>query len=166
MTQVIYMENRQIENVIFDVDGVFNTGQFIYTEDGKFGKIFGAHDNDGVKMIKNYVEICCVSADKRGWGITKKRITDDMGLRLEFVPEADRMNWLEKNFDLSRSIYMGDSIHDVEIFSKFAYSIAPANAFYTARDKANFVTQTKSGEGAVLEACLHIIEKFFNIKSQ
>jgi 3-deoxy-D-manno-octulosonate 8-phosphate phosphatase KdsC-like HAD superfamily phosphatase len=39
-----------IKHVIFDVDGVFTTGQFLYDVNGKAYKIFGPHDFDGLKM--------------------------------------------------------------------------------------------------------------------
>ncbi len=149
------------KNFIIDVDGVFTTGQFLYTEEGKFAKIFGPHDNDGIKMLSGLINIQVVSADKRGFGITKKRIVDDMGLKLELVSEKDRLDWFKKNFKLDESIFMGDSLHDAEIFPLMGYSIAPASAFYIARDKASFVTNHRAGEGAVGEACLHIKEKFF-----
>ena len=152
---------KDIKNLILDVDGVLTTGQFLYTSQGKFSKIFGPHDNDGIKMIGVYLNIHAISADKRGFSITKKRINKDMGIQLSLVPEAERLSWLKKNFDLSQSIYMGDGIHDATIFEHVAYSIAPANAFYLAKDKAQFVTSHRSGEGAVAEACLHIIKKFF-----
>ena len=45
------------KKIIFDVDGVFTTGQFLYTEDGKFAKVFGPHDNDGIKLIKSFLEV-------------------------------------------------------------------------------------------------------------
>lgn len=156
------MSMKTIKNLILDVDGVFNTGQFLYTVDGKFAKVFGPHDNDGIKMIKDKVNICCISADKRGWPITHKRIVEDMGLRLEMVSESERMQWLKDNFNLDESVYMGDGIHDEAVFPLVAYSIAPCNSFYTVCEKADYVTKCKSGEGAVLDACLHIIEKFFN----
>ncbi len=151
----------KIKNLILDVDGVFTTGQFLYTDQGKFAKVFGPHDNDGVKLISKLMDVHVITADKRGWEITKKRIVDDMGLRLELVSEEDRLSYLQKNFNLEESIFMGDSMHDAEIFEHVGYSIAPANAFYLAIEKADFVTQHRSGEGAVGEACLHIIDKFF-----
>ena len=144
-----------------DVDGVFTTGQFLYTADGKFAKIFGAHDSDGIKLIRPYLDICAITADKRGFGITKKRVQGDMGLMLHLVSEDDRLEWLKKKFDLDQCVYIGDGIHDAVIFDHVAYSIAPANAFYLARDKADFVTSHRAGEGAVAEACLHIMAKFF-----
>lgn len=158
------MENlkRELKNIIFDVDGIFTTGQFLYTSDGKFAKVFGAHDNDGIKLIKRHLNVCTITADKRGFDITKKRIAEDMGLVLHLVSEENRLGWLKDNFDLENSVYMGDGIFDAEIFKHVAYSIAPGNAFYLAKNNANYTTESRSGEGAVAEACLHIIEKFFN----
>ncbi len=153
-----------MKNFIIDVDGVFTTGQFLYTAEGKFAKVFGPHDNDGVKLLSKLMNIQVVSADKRGFAITKKRIADDMNLKLELVSEEERLGWLKKNFNLKESIYMGDSMHDAEVFSLMGYSIAPASAFYLAIEKADFVTRHRAGEGAVGEACLHIIEKFFHEK--
>jgi 3-deoxy-D-manno-octulosonate 8-phosphate phosphatase (KDO 8-P phosphatase) len=153
---------RGLKNLILDVDGVFTTGQFLYTEKGKFAKVFGPHDNDGIKLISKHMNIRVITADKRGFGITKKRIEDDMKLKLDLVSERDRLGWLEKKFDLKESVFMGDSMHDAEIFGKMGYSIAPASAFYLALEKADFVTTHRAGEGAVGEACLHLLKKFFS----
>jgi 3-deoxy-D-manno-octulosonate 8-phosphate phosphatase (KDO 8-P phosphatase) len=148
--------------LVFDVDGVFTTGPFLYTVEGKFAKIFGPHDNDGIKIIRKKIKIRAVSADKRGFGISKKRIQQDMKIPLSLIDEANRLNWFKNTFkNLKEVIYMGDGIHDAEIFNVVGYSIAPSNAFYTTRNKADFVTKSRSGEGAVAEACLHVLEKFF-----
>lgn len=163
MAVLIFMgkiRKNKFKYLVFDVDGVFTPGPFLYTVDGKFAKIFGPHDNDGIKMIRDKIEVMAISADKRGFGITKKRIAEDMKLPLELIPEAERLNWFKKNFKKEEVIYMGDGIHDAEVFDHVGYSIAPQNAFYVAKKKADFVTKTRSGEGAVAEACLHVINKF------
>lgn len=157
-------QQQKITHLVLDVDGVLTTGQFLYTVDGKFAKMFGPHDNDGIKLLSPFLTIQAISADTRGWPITKKRVADDMGLQLDHVPEAERLEWFRKNFDLTRTIYMGDGLYDAQVFECVTYSIAPANAFYVAREKASFVTNAKSGEGAVAEACLHVMEKFFGQK--
>lgn len=149
------------EHFILDVDGVFTTGHFLYTESGKFAKIFGPHDNDGIKLLRDKIKIQTITADKRGFSITKRRM-DDMNIPLILLSEEGRLTWFKTNFDLSTVIFMGDSMHDAEIFKHVSYSIAPANAFYTAKKQANFVTNSISGEGAVAEACLHILKKFFD----
>jgi 3-deoxy-D-manno-octulosonate 8-phosphate phosphatase (KDO 8-P phosphatase) len=156
--------NKKITHFVLDVDGVFTTGQFLYTVEGKSAKVFGPHDNDGIKLISKLLTVWAISADKHGWLITKKRIADDMGIKLEMVSEDDRLDWFKNNLDLESTVYMGDGIYDAKIFEHVAYSIAPANAFHITRAKADFVTISRSGEGAVAEACLHIMEKFFNQK--
>ena len=64
--------NKKIpKNIIIDVDGVLSTGQFIYSQKGKIFKIFGRHDNDGLKIIKNFFSILFITADKKGFKISK-----------------------------------------------------------------------------------------------
>ena len=70
---------------ILDVDGVLTTGQFIYSNNGKIYKIFGPDDSDALNILKKYINILFVTADLRGYGISKKRIVDDMGHKLELV---------------------------------------------------------------------------------
>jgi len=156
-------KNKTIKNLILDVDGVLTAGQFLYTKHGKFAKTFGPHDNDGIKLISKLIKVYAISADKRGFEISKRRVAIDMGLKLKLVSESTRLSWLQKNFDLKNSVYMGDGIYDAIIFDYVGYSIAPANAFYLARNRADFVTNAKAGEGAVAEACLHIMKKFLKL---
>lgn len=153
--------SKKFENLILDVDGVLTTGQFLYTKNGKYAKIFGPHDNDSIKIIGRYIKVFAVTADHHGFAITKKRIQNDMKLPLTLIKEEERLEWMKKNFDLSKTIYMGDGIYDSFIFKYVKYSIAPNSAFYMAKESADFVTRHNAGEGAVAEACIHLLDKFF-----
>ena len=144
---------------VLDVDGVMNTGQFLYSEEGKAYKIFGPHDNDGLKLIKDKVAIQFISSDKRGFAITKKRITEDLGYALDLVSEEDRLEYLKKRFDLSQLIYMGDGYHDASILKECKFGIAPLSARKEAREAADYVTESKAGEGAILDACLEVLRR-------
>ena len=145
---------------LLDVDGVMTTGQFLYSEDGKEYKVFGPHDNDGLKLIKDKVIIKFITADKRGFAITKKRIVDDMGFELELVSEKDRFDYISEQYGFENLVYMGDGYHDAKILKKCMFGIAPNNARGEAKDVADFITESKAGEGAVLDACLKVIEKY------
>jgi 3-deoxy-D-manno-octulosonate 8-phosphate phosphatase (KDO 8-P phosphatase) len=151
-----------MKNFLIDVDGVLSTGQMLYSAKGKVMKVFGPDDNDALSLLKDKLNIHAIAGDKRGFSITKKRVAEDMGLALDLVSTFERVEWIEKRYKLEETIYMGDGIFDGLVFDKVAYSIAPADAFYKTRQKADFVTKSKAGEGAVAEACLHILEKFFN----
>lgn len=147
---------------VLDVDGVFTDGKFYYTAEGKVMKQFGPEDSDALSLLKGKLVVHAISGDKRGFPITKKRIADDMKLQLDLVSTFERVEWIRKRYNPAETIYMGDGIYDPLVFKEAAYSIAPANAFYTTRALADFVTNARGGEGAVAEACLHILEKFFH----
>ncbi len=148
-------------NFILDVDGVLTTGHFLYSMEGKAFKIFGPHDGDGLKKIKDKVNIKFISADKRGFPITEKRILD-MGFTVDLVPEADRLNYFKEKYGFENTIFMGDGIFDAEILKLCKFGIAPINARKEAKAAAHFITESKSGEGAVCDACLEIEKRFFS----
>lgn len=149
------------KNFIIDVDGVLTDGKFCYTAKGKVSKIFGPDDNDALCLLQEKLKIQFVTGDKRGFNITKKRVVDDMHFPLGLVSTFGRVEWIKNNFGLKDTIYMGDGIFDSIVFNKVGYSIAPANAFFKTKEYANFITNAKGGEGALAEACLHIMETFF-----
>ena len=146
---------------ILDVDGVMTTGQFFYTEDGKAMKVFGPDDNDGLSLLKPYLEITFVTGDKKGFSISRKRIVDDMKYPLELVSTIRRVEWISERYPLNEVIYMGDGIFDHYVFKEVGYSIATSNADENAKKHADYVTKRSGGNRAVAEACLHILEKFF-----
>jgi 3-deoxy-D-manno-octulosonate 8-phosphate phosphatase (KDO 8-P phosphatase) len=146
-----------LKNFLLDVDGVLTNGQFYYSNKGKILKKFGPHDADGLKIISEYLSIKFISADKRGFDITQKRISD-MGFSVELVTEKDRESWVESNYNLSHLVFMGDGLYDVPILKKSRYSIAPNNAVNEAKKIANFTTIQDGGNGAVYEASLHLID--------
>ena len=104
--------------------------------------------------------IHAITGDKRGFEITKKRITD-MKIPIDLVSTFERADWIRERFNPEETIYMGDGIFDPLVFKAVAYSIAPANAFYLTKKDAHHITNARGSEGAVAEAILHILEKFF-----
>ena len=146
---------------LLDVDGVMTTGQFGYTPDGKTMKIFGPDDNDALSLLRNLIEIRFITGDRNGLEITKRRIVDDMNLPLDVVSVLKRIDWIKEHYNPDEVIYMGDGIFDHFVFNKIGYSIAPNNANSLAKKNADFVTTRNGGDRAVAEACLHILEKFF-----
>jgi 3-deoxy-D-manno-octulosonate 8-phosphate phosphatase (KDO 8-P phosphatase) len=157
------LAKKLIEPKIFilDVDGVLTNGQFFYTADGKFMKAFGPDDNDGLSLLKEKISIRFVTGDKKGFGISRKRIVDDMGFELDLVSTIKRVDWIAERYALESVIYMGDGIFDNYVMERVGYSIAPSNADKNAKGSASFVTTRAGGDRAVAEAALHILEYFF-----
>jgi len=148
-------------NFVLDVDGVLSTGQFLYSNDGKTHKIFGPHDADGLKFIKDDINISFISGDKRGFPISEKRV-HDMGFKIALVTEQDRYNYIKETFGFEDLIYMGDGIFDVDVLRECKFGIVPAGARREATLVADHVTPSRAGEGAVCDACLEIGHEFLN----
>lgn len=150
--------------LIVDVDGVMTTGKFFYSaENGKFIKEFGSDDSDALSLLKPHLpNIEFVTGDKRGFSISSKRIYEDMGFKISLVSTTQRSDWIKNNFDDPNSvIYIGDGIFDHYVFKSVGYSIATANALAHVKERADYTTKRKGAEGAVAEAVLHILDKFF-----
>ena len=148
---------KNIKHFILDVDGVLNDGIIYWGADGKPFKAFGPHDHDGLKMLKKHLNIQFISADKAGWNISKTRIVDHMGFPLTLVSEKERFKYVEDHI-FEHVIYMGDGYFDAPILKKVAFGIAPAQSRIEAKTHAHFITPSAGGHGAVMDACLYILD--------
>jgi 3-deoxy-D-manno-octulosonate 8-phosphate phosphatase (KDO 8-P phosphatase) len=151
----------KITHLIMDVDGVLNTGHMFYDHRGKAMKAFGAHDKDGIMIArKNGWKVYFITADGlTGWDITYARLVKDWGIDKRYlvnVSQESRKEWVEKNFDLEHTAFIGDGYHDAPILKIVKLGIAPASARREAKEAADFITESPAGSGAVLDACLHI----------
>ena len=112
------MSKKKPTVFILDVDGVMTTGQFFYTKNGKFGKIFGPDDHDALSLIKEFIEVRFITGDKKGFDISKRRIVKDMKFRLDLVSTV-KSDWIKK-IQIRRNVYMGDGIMDIQVMEKLA----------------------------------------------
>ena len=130
------MNNKKYKNLIIDVDGVMTDGKFYYSHDGKVMKAFGADDHDALSILKNYINIIFVTGDKKGFKISKKRITSHMGFPLYLVSTVQRVEWIQKRFELNKSIYIGDGFFDYLVMQKVGYSLTPNNSANFTKKKS------------------------------
>lgn len=148
--------------VISDCDGCLTDGKFVYTVDGKVAKVFGPHDNDGVKQLKKLgYDVIFITADKRGFDITNKRISD-MKCQLFLVSESERAQFIKDyttNNNYDWSCFFGDGISDIEAGKYVTFFACPANARKEVISVADFVTESKGGEGAFLDLAIEIIKR-------
>mgnify|MGYP001139057993 CR=1 FL=1 len=147
-------------NFLLDVDGVLTDGSYYYNTSGKIMKKFGPHDHDGLKLVKDLFDISFITADHRGFTISEKRIVHDMGFKLELVTEMERYDFVKKNYDFNKLIFMGDGFYDAEVLKDCLIGIAPKSANSHAIKNADFVTKSNAGYGAVFDACLFLKDKF------
>ncbi len=148
---------------IIDVDGVMTDGKFYYSRDGKVFKVFGPDDHDALSLLRNHIEIRFVTGDKKGFDISQRRISDDMGYPIDLVSTIRRIEWIDERYSLQSVIYMGDGIFDHYVMSKVGYGIAPSNADRNAKKYASYVTERSGGDRAVAEAAIHVLDRFYTV---
>lgn len=144
---------------ILDVDGVLNDGLIHWGPNGKMFKSFGNYDHDGLKFLRQHIDIEFISADEEGWAITESRVVKHMKFPLTMVKEKDRVDYVLSKGDPKETIYMGDGPYDARVMHKVGLSIAPAQAYITCQVIANYVTKNPGGHGAVMEACVLILDE-------
>ena len=71
-----------------------------------------------------------------------------MKYKLDLVNTHDRVDWIKKNYDPKKVIYMGDGIFDHYVMREVGYSIAPANSDNNAKSHANYITERSGGDRA------------------
>jgi len=152
-----------IKHFICDVDGCLTDG-VIYWATGADGKgekpfkAFGNYDHDGLKMLRDHANIEFITADRKGWDISYSRLVTYSKFKLTLVPESDRYDFV-KSFNFEEVAYMGDGYYDAPIIKSAALGIAPAQARMEARHSADYITPSRGGEGAVMDACLYIMRR-------
>ena len=106
----------RFKNFVLDVDGVLARPDVYYSQEGKAMKVFGPDDHDALNMLRDKMKIEFMTSDKRGFAISKKRVSDDMGFELHLISNYTRLKWMAERYKLKETIYMGDGILDGEIF--------------------------------------------------
>jgi len=149
-----------ISNIIFDVDGVLTDGTFFYSIDGKILKRFGSHDGQAIKICRAYFNMQIISADKKGFEISKLR-AEHLGLPITLVEEESRSDWIANNFIQEETALVVDSFTDIPSLINVARSFAPKNAHPELLKRVSNVLNVNGGGGAVAEVLnILIFERF------
>ena len=154
------MSTPLITSVIFDVDGVLTDGTFFYSIDGKILKRFGSHDAPAIKKCIPYFNLQLISADKKGFEISKLR-ANHLGLPITLVPEDLRSDWIANNFAQEETALVVDSFTDIPSLINVARSFAPRNAHPELLKRVSDILNAAGGGGAVAEVLdILMYEKF------
>jgi len=146
------------ETLITDVDGVLTTGRYLYNSSGKQYKEFGPHDADAIKFLRFFgVKVVAISADSRGFEITKKRLSD-MGVELHLVKENNRKKWIETNISSDSFGFVGDGYFDIPAHKLAKYSYAPRNSLEVVKKNSDIVLDCNGGDGVLWSVFEHFLE--------
>jgi YrbI family 3-deoxy-D-manno-octulosonate 8-phosphate phosphatase len=142
------------------VDGVLTDGRYLYDLNGKQYKQFGPHDADAVKFFREMdVEVYAISADKRGFAITLKRL-EDMDVEIAYVSEETRLTYIQEKASKGRVAFVGDGYFDIPALKAACIGYAPNNALTVVKNNADVVLPVSGGEGVLLSVFEHFLSLY------
>ena len=147
---------RNLDWLLFDVDGVLTDGRLIYGADGEKWKVFNVRDGLGLKLAQDAgLKVGILSG--RGNAALERR-AQEIGLDALIQDRDDKDSAFtelleEHGVDPDRVAYAGDDLLDLPVIRRCGLSFAPADAVPEVRERVHRVLAASGGNGAVRELC-------------
>ncbi|MFT7484406.1 MAG: 3-deoxy-D-manno-octulosonate 8-phosphate phosphatase (KDO 8-P phosphatase) [Candidatus Paceibacteria bacterium] len=138
-----------------DIDGTLTNGQVTYIGKEE-SQSFDVLDGQGlVWMRRDGVKLAWISG--RGCAATRKR-AEELGVEfivLECKNKSAALVAIQEELGLSpqETLAMGDDLPDLALANGAGFFAAPANARPELLERADYVTESRGGDGAVREVC-------------
>ena len=145
-----------VELLILDVDGVLTDGRLYYGPDGVEIKAFHARDGSAIKrLMAAGVAVAIISGRDSA---ALRRRAEELGIRFVYAGVDDKAAALDRlcddaSIEPARIAHVGDDLADLALFERVGLAFAVRDAHPTLLAKADHVTQTAGGQGAVGEVC-------------
>lgn len=154
--QEVLEKAKNIQVVIFDVDGILTDGTLYLTDGGEEIKAFNSHDGHGMKMLKtSAVELAIITS--RESRCVELRV-ENLGISLIYQGAKNKLQVFEVlltklGLDVSACAYVGDDVIDLPVMLRCGLSICVPAAPALVKKQAHYVTRLEGGHGAVREVC-------------
>lgn len=152
---------RKIKLLALDVDGVLTDGRIYYGSSGEELKAFNIKDGLGIKLLqRDGIEVAIITG--RQSAVVQRRAAE-LGVKDVIQGQENKLAGLrvlcdQKGLALQECAYMGDDLPDLAAIRAAGLGLSVADAVFTVREAADWISQAAGGEGAVREACERILE--------
>ena len=153
---VLMQKARQITLLAMDVYGVLTDGKLHYGEQGELYKSFSIKDGLGIKLLQRSGVTCAVITG-RASSATLHRCKE-LGIEHVVQGREDKATALRElcetlQIDLEHSAYIGDDWPDIGAIVAAGVGAAVNDAHPEVISRADWVSRTAGGFGAVREFC-------------
>jgi len=159
--QDILDKAKNIELVIFDVDGVMTDGSLFMGDDGQEYKAFNSLDGHGMRMLQEGGVTAAIITGRKS-NVVEHRMKD-LGITRVYQGYRDKIPAYESlmneiGLETEQVAYVGDDVVDLPIMTRVGFAIAVQDAHPYVKKHAHWITQSKGGQGAVRDVCELILE--------
>jgi len=150
---------KDIQLIVYDFDGVMTDNKVIVFENGKESIVANRSDGLGIEVLKKKgIEQIILSTETNN--VVRAR-AKKLGLPVIYACEDKKKVLMEyckkKGYNLSKVVYIGNDINDLQVMKIVGYPIAPADAHAKIRRIAKIVTKARGGNGVIREIVDFII---------
>jgi 3-deoxy-D-manno-octulosonate 8-phosphate phosphatase (KDO 8-P phosphatase) len=152
----LWQKLQQIKLLVCDVDGVFSDGRIYLGNKGEELKAFHTKDGYGIKaLVASGVQVAVITG--RTSAIVENRMK---ALNINHIIQGteDKLPALQKlaikcELSMPQIAYIGDDMPDLPCIISSGIGVAVNDAHPMVKAKANYITTTRGGFGAVRELC-------------
>ncbi len=151
---------RDIKYFILDVDGVLTDGSLVLASDDTLSRTMNTRDGYAMQLAvkKGYDIIIITGGKSEAVGSRLK------GLGLEHVytgveDKLEVLNSIADKIDLTKALYMGDDMPDLQVMQKVALPTCPADACDEIKLISAYISHANGGKGCVRD----VIEKVLKL---
>ena len=159
--QDVLTKAREIQLVVFDVDGVLTDGTLFISDDGQEHKAFHSRDGHGMMMLKRAgIEIGIITG--RTSQVVAHRMAD-LGVVHVYQGQREKLPAFERllahlSITPAQTAFVGDDVVDLPIMTRVGLAIAVQDAHPLVQRHAHWVTGRPGGKGAAREVCELLLE--------
>jgi 3-deoxy-D-manno-octulosonate 8-phosphate phosphatase (KDO 8-P phosphatase) len=154
---------KNINTLIFDIDGVMNDGKIFFMPDGVPARSLHNKDNYALQLaVKKGYRVVVISG---GSSEVIKNFLHQLGIENVFLKQHDKLSCYkdfiaEHDIDENNILYMGDDLPDYEVMQRVSVASCPADAAVEIKNISIYVSDKKGGEGCVRD----IIEQVMRVR--
>ena len=159
--QDILEKAKQIELIIFDIDGVLTDGSLFMGDDGLEYKAFNSKDGHGIRMLLDGgVDIAIITG--RQSEVVKHR-ANDLGITRIYQGKREKLPAFlelleETGLKAEQIAYVGDDVVDLPVMTKVGLAICVQDSHEFVKKHSHWITKAAGGRGAGRETCEMILQ--------
>lgn len=143
----------QVDLVVYDFDGVMTDNRAFLLEDGTEGVFVSRADGFGVKLLRD-LGIAQIILSMETNTVVRAR---GEKLQIDVIGGCDDKKKAlteycrRKKYDLSKVVYIGNDVNDLDVMQIVGVPVCPADAHARVKAIAQVVLKTRGGYGVVKE---------------
>jgi YrbI family 3-deoxy-D-manno-octulosonate 8-phosphate phosphatase len=154
------MKEARIKLFGMDVDGVLTDEGIYHGSSGIELKKFNVHDGMGITLVLKSGIVPFIITARTSEAVARR--ARELSISEVHQGAEHKEKCLEDiasrlGADLDEIAFIGDDLSDMSVLTRVGLPIAVANAAAEVKEVAKYVTSRRGGDGAVREACEHVI---------